>query len=121
MQSLNMKEGEVVLYDHALWHSSPINQSNELRIALVLGMVPLNAELRYYEMDGSVVSEYESYPEFFMENNRDSGGSKLNKLRDFELKNQQLSLNDFHRIYLGSENQLNSSSFFKSLYNRLFK
>ena len=40
MFSLNMKKGQAVLYDHALWHSSPENQTDQLRLALEMGALP---------------------------------------------------------------------------------
>lgn len=101
MVSLNMKQGEAVLYDHALWHSSPENQTDQLRLAFVLGVVPKGAELKYYQQNGVVVGEYASHPNFFFENDRDSGPKGLTLLRSFNHPNSFLSKEEFEEVYLG--------------------
>lgn len=103
MVSLNMKAGEAVLYDHALWHSSPQNQTNELRLAFVLGVVPKEAELKYYRQNGDMVEEYASHPNFFFENDRDSGPKGLTLIRSFNHPNSFLSKEEFEKVYLGKE------------------
>lgn len=103
MISLNMKRGEAVLYDHALWHSSPQNQTNELRLAFVLGVVPQGADLKYYRQNGDTVEEYASHPNFFFENDRESGPHDLELVRSFEHPNKFLSTKEFEQIYLGKE------------------
>lgn len=101
MVSLNMKAGEAVLYDHALWHSSPQNQTSELRLAFVLGVVPKEAELKYYQQNGDMVEEYASHPNFFFENDRESGPNGLTLLRSFHHPNAFLSKEEFENVYLG--------------------
>ena len=103
MVSLNMKAGEAVLYDHALWHSSPQNQTKELRLAFVLGVVPKEAELKYYQQNGDTVEEYASHPNFFFENDRDSGPKGLEFIRSFNHPNSFLSKEEFEKVYLGKE------------------
>ncbi len=100
MVSLNMKRGEAVLYDHALWHSSPQNQTHELRLAFVLGVVPQDADLKYYQQNGDTVEEYASHPNFFFENDRESGPNDLPLVRSFRHPNSFLSKEEFERIYL---------------------
>lgn len=103
MVSLNMKAGEAVLYDHALWHSSPQNQTSELRLAFVLGVVPKEAELKYYQQNGDMVEEYASHPNFFFENDRDSGPKGLELICSFNHPNSFLSKEEFEKVYLGKE------------------
>lgn len=103
MTSLNMKKGEAVLYDHALWHSSPQNQTNELRLAFVLGVVPKKADLKYYQQNGDSVEEYASHPNFFFENDRESGPAGLELNRTFNHPNAFLSKEEFEKVYLGKE------------------
>lgn len=103
MISLNMKRGEAVLYDHALWHSSPENQTDKLRLAFVLGVVPKEAELKYYQQNGDTVEEYASHPNFFFENDRDSGPKGLTQIRTFNHPNAFLSKEEFEKVYLGKE------------------
>lgn len=101
MVSLNMKAGEAVLYDHALWHSSPQNKTKELRLAFVLGVVPKEAELKYYQQNGDTVEEYASHPNFFFENDRDAGPKGLELIRSFNHPNSFLSKEEFEKVYLG--------------------
>lgn len=103
MVSLNMKAGEAVLYDHALWHSSPQNQTDQLRLAFVLGVVPKEAELKYYQQKGDLVEEYASHPNFFFENDRESGPTGLTLIRSFNHPNTFLSKEEFESVYLGKE------------------
>lgn len=117
MVSLNMKQGEAVLYDHALWHSSPENQTDQLRLAFVLGVVPKEAELKYYQQNGDQVEEYASHPNFFFENDRDSGPKGLELIRTFEHPNAFLSKEEFDRVYLGKETKQEQK---KGFFQRLF-
>lgn len=117
MVSLNMKKGEAVLYDHALWHSSPQNKTDELRLAFVLGVVPKNAELKYYQQNGDTVEEYDSHPTFFFENDRDSGPGELELARTFNHPNSFLSKEQFEKVYLGKEETKQPQ---KGFFQRLF-
>lgn len=101
MVSLNMKKGEAVLYDHALWHSSPQNQTDQLRLAFVLGVVPQEADLKYYQQKGDTVEEYASHPNFFFENDRESGPDGLELIRTFHHPNSFLSKDEFEKVYFG--------------------
>jgi hypothetical protein len=118
MISLNMKQGEAVLYDHALWHSSPQNQTKHLRLAFVLGVVPKSAELRYYQQKGEMVEEYASHPNFFFENDRESGPAGLELLRSFNHPNSFLSTEEFEELYMGIKKtkQPSKQGFFQRLF-----
>ncbi len=118
MVSLNMKQGEAVLYDHALWHSSPKNQTDKLRLAFVLGVVPKEADLKYYQQNGDTVEEYASHSNFFFENDRDSGPKGLSLLRSFNYPNSFLSKEQFEEVYLGKDKlkQEPKKGFFQKLF-----
>ncbi|MFT6243366.1 MAG: ectoine hydroxylase-related dioxygenase (phytanoyl-CoA dioxygenase family) [Crocinitomicaceae bacterium] len=118
MVSLNMKRGEAVLYDHALWHSSPKNQTDELRLAFVLGVIPKGADLKYYQQNEDTVEEYASHPNFFFENDRDSGPKGLTLLRSFNHPNSFLSKEEFEEVYLGQKKvkQESKKGFFQKLF-----
>ena len=118
MVSLNMKKGEAVLYDHALWHSSPENQTDELRLAFVLGVVPKEAELTYYQQNGDLVEEYASHPNFFFENDRDSGPKGLTLVRSFNHPNSFLSKEQFEEVYLNKKKEKLESK--KGFFQKLF-
>lgn len=118
MVSLNMKCGEAVLYDHALWHSSPQNRTDQLRLAFVLGVVPQHAELKYYQQNGDDVEEYNSHPSFFFENDRESGSGTLQLLRTFDFPNKILTKEEFEQIYLGKEADVQEPK--KGFFQRIF-
>lgn len=118
MISLNMKRGEAVLYDHALWHSSPQNQTNTLRLAFVLGVIPQDVELKYYQQNGDTVEEYASHLNFFFENDFESGPGDLELVRSFHHPNSFLSTEEFERIYLGKEAIVQAPK--KGFFQRLF-
>lgn len=103
MIPLEMKAGEGLMYDHALWHSSPENTSKDLRIALVLGVATEGAALRYYRKKGEVVEEFESHAAFFLENDRGSDAVGLRKIADHPYQANFLSEEEFKHVYLKRE------------------
>lgn len=113
MVSLDMKAGEGLLYDHALWHSSPVNQSNELRLAIVFGVVPKNAELRFYHQKGNEIEEYISHPDFFFQNDPKEGPKGLELNRSFSFKNELLTEEQFQEVYLGTLPKKKTKGFFQ--------
>lgn len=103
MKPLEMKAGEGLMYDHALWHSSPENTSHDLRIALVLGVAVEGAALRYYRKRGDVIEEFESHAAFFLENDRGSDAVGLNKVAEHPFQPKFPSEEEFKRLYLKDE------------------
>ena len=67
MITLPMKAGEALIYDHALWHSSPVNHTKQLRICIVLGIVAKDTSLKHYTSLSNQIAEYNAYPEFYLE------------------------------------------------------
>lgn len=80
MQTLNMKAGEALIYDHRLFHASYPNKTDELRVATVFGIIPQDAQMYYYFGDGDAVNVYESSVDFFMEGNIQKGPEVLKKV-----------------------------------------
>ncbi|MDX2362344.1 MAG: phytanoyl-CoA dioxygenase family protein [Crocinitomicaceae bacterium] len=112
MVSLNMKAGMGLLYDHALWHSSPINQSNELRLAIVFGVIPKGASMRFYHQNDKELEEYVSHSEFFFQNDPKDGPKGLELNKSFPFENEILNEEQFNQVYLGVEPKKKSSGFF---------
>jgi hypothetical protein len=81
MQTLNMKAGEALIYDHRLFHASFPNKTDQLRVATVFGMIPNEAQMFYYFGDKEAVDVYESSVEFFMEGNIQKGPEVLKKVK----------------------------------------
>lgn len=121
MSSLNMKAGEAVLYDHALWHSSPANKTNENRIALVLGVVPKDSKFIHYQIDDDQIVEYDSSPDFLLNHNWEDAKSLLRMKKKTPSTIGQLTKDEFYRIYLGRKSEIKKSRFMSTLLNKLFK
>ncbi|MBP6516223.1 MAG: phytanoyl-CoA dioxygenase family protein [Chitinophagales bacterium] len=102
-QTLNMKAGEALLYDHRLLHASGINQTEQPRLAVVFGIIPEKAEMRYHFIENGVISEYESNLDFFFNFDILKGPQGLKKLRDLEYTVNPLTEEDFDYLYLGIE------------------
>lgn len=123
MHTLNMKAGEALIYDHALWHSSPQNQSDTLRLAIVMGVIPQGAEMKYYHKNEGNIEEYNSHADFFFENDRENGHQNLPLHQSFPFTIDALDESAFERIYLDKEEAIvqeesRKKSFFSSLFNR---
>lgn len=101
MRSLDMRAGELLIYDHALWHSSPVNSSNELRLAIVIGAVPKDVEMKFYhQKNKDIIEEYNSHPNFFFENDPKDGPKGLTLHREIKHKSSFLNEREFTEIYL---------------------
>jgi hypothetical protein len=116
-KTLDLKAGEALIYDHRLLHASGINKTDEPRIAVVFGIIPQTAEMRYYYMnyDKGMVEEYESNVEFFFRNNILKGPADLKKLKEIPYQPDFLTEQDFQRLYFknaeagGNDNDVNEA------------
>jgi hypothetical protein len=67
-------------------HASTENKSNANRLVVVLGVIPKEAEMRYYYQENGQIVEYACSPSFFMNENPSSGPQCLQALRTIEYK-----------------------------------
>lgn len=74
---INMKAGEALVYDHRLLHASAINQTNSPRIAIVGGLIPEAAEMRYYFGRENYIEAYACGPEFYFSQDIGKGPAGL--------------------------------------------
>jgi len=87
LQPLHMKAGEALIYDHRLIHASGENQTAEIRLAAVYGIIPLGAKMYYYhKLDDHTVEVFESNPEFFLYGNIFEGPKGLKAVGRKECK-----------------------------------
>jgi Phytanoyl-CoA dioxygenase (PhyH) len=64
---LEIKRGEILLFDPSVWHGSAMNNGNLPRVALTCLMVPVNHNLLYFhKLDDDTAEAYE-LPEFGLE------------------------------------------------------
>ena len=103
---LYMNAGEALIYDHRLIHASGSNNSDEIRLAAVYGIIPKGAQMFYYhKANDETVEVFESNPEFFLYGNIFEGPKGLKsvakKPHDFhEVNEEELDkLNGNHRPF----------------------
>lgn len=84
MKPLYLKAGEALIYDHSLLHASKANKTDDLRIACASGIIPTEAQMRFYWNADGKIEEYESNADYFMTRNIFAKPDGLQKLRDIE-------------------------------------
>ncbi len=90
MTPLYLKAGEALIYDHALLHASQPNRSSEMRIACASGVMPEEADMLFYWNNNGIVEEYESSPDFFLQENVFTRPQGLKKRKEV--------IYDFHSV-----------------------
>jgi hypothetical protein len=98
MQTLYLKAGEALIYDHALIHASHENRSNEIRVACASGIKPKEVEMLFFWNNNGTIEEYESNADFFMTENVFAGPGNLLKRRSLAYDFTSVSLHDFYRL-----------------------
>lgn len=66
MKLLPMRAGDVLIYDHRLLHCSDVNRTQAHRPGVVMGLVPTEADLKHYFVDGDRICQYRSNVEFLL-------------------------------------------------------
>lgn len=82
MKVMCMKAGDALIYDHRLWHASKENLSSNNRLVVVYGIIPQQAEMRYYFQENNKIIEYACTPDFFLNGNPAEGPKNLSKIRE---------------------------------------
>ncbi len=101
LERLDMKAGEALIYDHRLVHGSGPNLTDELRLAVVVGVIHREAEMTYYYQEDGGVNEYACSPEFYLQGNPAAGPADLHLLRRLDYSNPVLDESNFRQQYLG--------------------
>jgi len=65
LKPLNVKAGYAVVYDHRLLHASDINKTDTPRLVIVYGVIPNQAEMRYYYGRDNEIEEYSCSADFY--------------------------------------------------------
>lgn len=71
MIPLHIKAGHALFYDHRLIHGSPVNQTDQIRLAAVMGVKQKNAPFYCYHYDkiNQQIEFFESNPNFYFSAN----------------------------------------------------
>lgn len=96
---VNLKAGEAFVYDHRLLHASGINNTIEPRLAIVYGLIPKEATMRYYFGRENDIEEYSCTPDFYFNETITEGPNKLPLLRKFENQNPVVSAEQLMAMY----------------------
>lgn len=105
LKELPMKAGEALLYDHALVHGSPPNNSHLPRLGIVIGIVHQNAELHIYGQENDKIVAYTCDENFFLEKNTLTDFNQLSKIKNIPIAQSLLNLEAFHEIFKIEKNQ----------------
>ncbi len=84
LKTVPMKAGEAICFDHRLIHASGENKTDQLRVAIVYGIMSDNAKMYYYYKKGDEICEYNCSPEFYMNENAGEGPIGLELNRSFK-------------------------------------
>jgi hypothetical protein len=99
MQPLYMKKGEALFYDHRLLHASGENNTDEIRLAAVYGIIPDKSSMLYYhKADDKTVEVFQSNPDFFLYGNIFEGPKGLTILRKFAFDFPEITAERFNRF-----------------------
>ncbi|HXH20287.1 MAG TPA: phytanoyl-CoA dioxygenase family protein [Chitinophagales bacterium] len=99
LQPLFMKAGEALIYDHRLVHASGVNNSGEIRLAAVYGIIPKGARMFYYhKADDHTVEVFESNPEFFLYGNIFEGPKGLKSVGKIKYSFHDVKEQELHRL-----------------------
>lgn len=82
LRPLPMKAGEALFYDHALLHASPVNQTDKIRLGIVCGVIPTNAEMQLYFNLHNKIAVHAANESFFLEKDPMKGPDGLPFLRN---------------------------------------
>lgn len=122
MKPLNMKGGEALLYDHALLHGSPANQSDAIRLGIVAGVIPAAADMQLHFAVNDSIDVYECNEDFFLSANPFEGPGPLQKKGTVPAVQNTLGEQAFRNLYLNERTPAETSSpagFFKRLLSKL--
>ena len=91
LQTIKMKAGEALIFNQALLHASPPNNTLNQRLAVTYGLIPAEAQLVFYHKnENNLVEKYEVETDFFQTYNtqigqRPSIGKKIETFQYSEL------------------------------------
>lgn len=98
MTPLYLRAGEALIYDHALLHASQPNRSDKMRIACASGVKPEEADMVFYWNNNGKVEEYNSSPDFFMQENVFTGPHGLKKQKEVAYDFHSVSEEEFYEL-----------------------
>jgi len=97
---LEMKSGDALLYDHALLHASPVNQTDKIRLGVVCGIIPENVPMQmYFGADGEIKT-YKVNEDFFLDKDPMKGPEGLDWIENKHNEINVLDVESYHSLFI---------------------
>lgn len=106
---LPMKAGEALLYDHALLHGSPPNNSANARLGIVIGIVNESIDLQIFANDNGSINSYTCDENFFLSKNTLTDFVELPTISTILEPQKEFTLSEFQEIYMNLKSNTNVS------------
>ncbi|MCC7454239.1 MAG: phytanoyl-CoA dioxygenase family protein [Crocinitomix sp.] len=100
---LPMKAGEALLYDHALLHGSPSNQTANARLGVVIGIVKEGVDLQIFGNDKGIIKTYRCDENFFLSKNTLTDFVELPVKSTISESQKEITLGEFLETYMNSK------------------
>lgn len=117
---LPMNAGDALLYDHALIHGSPVNQTAADRLGIVIGITTYDCELQIYGMEDGMIKCYECHEDFFLATDVVNDFMNLPQKEMAILPSKDLNLQEFEDIYILPKGTQTASEQFTDTSQRTF-
>lgn len=115
LRPLPMTAGEALLYDHALLHASPVNQTEKVRLGVVCGIIPQNQSMQLcYGKNGHITS-YAVTEDFFLDKDPAQGPEGLERIEELGKMMESMDKDQFDSVFLNRQAK-NKTSWFSKLF-----
>lgn len=105
LMDIPLKAGEAILYNHALLHASPPNNSDKTRTALIFGATHAEAQLLHYYLPEDFyvqrkvrLKKFNIDKDFFLQHVRGKYPQGVDYVGEYAHNFESLSWNDYRRI-----------------------
>ena len=100
LTALPMKAGEALLYDHALIHGSPPNNTEKDRLGVVIGIVKKDVPLKIFGKEDGSINSYACDEDFFLSKNTLTDFTALPVLSKALEAQKELTFREFQETFL---------------------
>ena len=120
-QTLTVKAGEAIIFDHRLWHASTANSSETDRVVVAAIAVPNESSYVHFEKSNSgEISIYAVPDDFPLEFDVNSPLPSGSKLQDGSVSpNEEITEKEFRRIYHTFNPPAVKQPFWKKLFSNI--
>lgn len=120
LQTLELKAGEALIFNHALIHASHANLSQESRVAVTFGLTNKEAQLLMYYSNKNKVEKWEMPDDMFLKYPKIRFTPTIGKLvEEFEYVFSKLTLKEINKIRLEQRKMQAMEPLFKNTEQQL--